>query len=532
MASVFPQSFVDTRNSVSRPAPAMPDSHMVESGTYTVVEKRSPSAAQRARTSTFSELTPTPGPSQAERSSVRPYKPGPAAKVFAAMVKASLAGESSDVRTILQPPDYRVEIWPNIGQMPVVNVRSKWLKGKIKAFTSAFRLVLKLPRNEQRWQACGPIGRVARELYGELISDAMEPRSSDLSDARLYEQVVVAGFNDLKANADGTHSLDLRFLSDYPVRDGFCPYGGELFVSFAEKAVRHIVTPEGRTVRPTDADWAFEAFRFRSSLFSYLTFVPHSVWCHGMVSPKLFIATHQLPEKHPLRILLTPFVHDVHKNVSRAKITVFGETGVLTQASSFTEASVQLLIAHGQSMMSVKLLDELALPDDLRAQIAPIWNAIRDCATQFIEGFDIQDDDPAVVQWKRFVALNINSRLGTLPLADAITYLVFTSTVSHHFWGHLYYGTTDPEYVSCSAKPVAKGASLCTAAEPADVTMMRMGVIVSVRRKCIKLSSDLSCTTPDPKAQRIFSAFSKRMVELETHNNQHQFERVACSGML
>ena len=461
-----------------------------------------------------------------------PWKPGIIARFFAKMVTASLQGQTSDVRAIRTPPDFRVEVWPNMGEMPVPNINDRTLALRIAAFRVAFEQLQKLPRPSRRWPSIEVADRAARELYGALFPAVAVPDPTDLSDWRLFEQITVGGFYDLQAQDDGTHCLDLRFLTDFPVRDGFLPYGGQAFVDFERKEVVSLTTAEGRTFRPGDRGWGFAACRFRASLFAYLTFIPHSVWSHGIVAPKLFIATHRLPQAHPLHTLLRPFVHDVHKNVARAKITVFGATGVLTAASCFTDASVQLLLVRGQSHMAVKLLDELALPDDLREQLTPTWEALRTCAQGFIDTFSISDDDPLIAEFHRYLALNVHARLADLPLVDVITYLVFTSTVAHHLWGHIYYGTTDPTYVSGTVRPRWHESAMIECCEPADVTLMRLGVIVSVRREYIKLASDFGCTTDDEQAKRLFAELADTLRRNEQRDARHRIERVASSGML
>lgn len=470
-----------------------------------------------------------------DSSKTHPRAIGAVSRLFAFMVRKSMDRQTSDPQAACERPNFHVEIWPDFGPMPIAKIPSKFLAAFAKLVTLTHRMLLKLPQKRESWRTIDEAIVTTRKIYGKVYpEDVMKPNPEDLSNERLYEQTVVSGFYHLKANPDATHSLDLNVLTNYDVQQGLYPYGGVITISYRDRSVLHIVSPEGKTVRPGDADWALQTLRFRTSFFAYLTLVPHSAWIHGMMSPKLFLATQQLPENHPLAILLKPFVYDVHKNTGRAKTTVFSESGVSNVASALTTASTQSLMVNSRKLLEVKLFDELTFPDDLRAQIYPIWEAIHNCVSQFIEKLNIREDE-AVKQWRRFLSTNVNQRLEELPLADAVTYLLFTSTVAHHMWGHIFHGTNDPTYVSALNRipPNGSAGNLLDAAEPVHVTLLRAGVISSIRREHIKLASNLSCTTTDPEARQIFYSFFERMDQIVKHaDSSLRFDRLPVSGML
>jgi hypothetical protein len=454
------------------------------------------------------------------------------ARFFSLMIRISLAeGNADDPRAVCAEarPHYHMQVWQDMGLMPVANITGSLLRRmRIVIFKRLFLLVSKIPLVARQWRHAAECAAVSHPyVRGILPSSTVRPHPDDLSLQRLYEQAVVTGFYNLQPDDDSattTHTLDLQCLTKYPVHAGRSIYGGALQVSFARKTVVSLVTPEGRTVMPNDPEWALEAMRFRSTLFAYLTIVPHSVWCHGLLGPKMFLACWEIlhPRKHPLFTLLRPYVHDLHKNCARAQLSVFGPTGVLSMVSAMTPVGVQRIISHAQHtpMFRVRLFDELVWTPQMRALMEPIWRAIRnDLVQAFLDAHQIRDDgsDSVVEEVRAFFIVHIDERFRTLSLADALAYLIFTTCVLHHLWGHLYYGSTDPTYVSAYTRTTASDkqtSSLLSSCETSDMSVVRLGVIASIQRARISIASDFACTTDDLASQRVFHAFATKMAPL------------------
>lgn len=455
---------------------------------------------------------------------------------FSVMVKESLIGTNSEIKNINKNiPDRLVtEVWPNVGEMPIYEVKSIFKRMKLFVFINLFRIALKFPTN-RKWRSVEEAVAGGNQVYGEnLFSYVPDSDKEHFTLAHLYEMCVIGGFYHLQRVNDDELVLDLSFLEHYPIQNGKDRYGGKIYLSEKDRTVKYLVTPEKDKIEPSDKKWEKEAMRFRSTMFAYLTYVPHTLWCHGFVGPKFYTATHSLPKDHPLFTLLKPFVHDVNKNVTRSKITVFGDTGVLTTTTALTKEGHAMIMKQGKNTMSVKLLNELVLDPEVRAAIEPIWNALMTMASDYVAQFDILDRDVNVKAFRDYIADNIDPGFRRLSLPQLITYLIFTSTVSHHLWGHLYYGTTDVRYVSTNVSvPKGDEPNLFDIAEPTDSTMFRFGVIISTRRAFIKLSADFSSTTSNPKAKDIFTAFSQKIrAHVDDSQKMFRLDLVASSGML
>jgi len=321
----------------------------------------------------------------------------------------------------------------------VATVRGAGATLRRLAVTAAYLGAWALPRHADQHASAEDAARAALRYFGADLMRSVPPcHPDDLTASRLYDQVTVGGFHDLKPVAGddpALHELDLDFLGAYELKPGCARAGGRAVVSFRERRVVRLVAPDGRVVTPDgDPDaFAVAAFEFRSHLFQWLTIGPHSAWCHGVVGPKLFLATHGLPAGHALRTLLVPFVFDVHRNLLRAKMTVFNDTGVLCVVGSFTSAAVRRMIADCRATMPVKLIHELAMPDDVRGVMEPLWFSIRKLVEEFTARMGVDEAaDPHVRRFKAFLAEHVNARLGRVSLVDALTYALFTNSASHH----------------------------------------------------------------------------------------------------
>jgi hypothetical protein len=146
-----------------------------------------------------------------------------------------------------------------------------------------------------------------------------------------------------------------------------------------------------------------------------------------------------------------------------------------------------------------------------------------------------------VAKFRDFLGSNIHERLNEMDLVQMLTFVIFTMTVSHHLWGHIHYGSTDSRYVSAATRKTESTTSIKTenelfkVAEPKDIGLLRMSVIVSTRRSHVKISADLSDTTSDPVAKDIFRQFHERLTlleKMESESSLVRIEDIACSAML
>jgi hypothetical protein len=460
----------------------------------------------------------------------------PFPRLFASITRLLLAGQTSDPAALRQRANFRVENWPTLGLMPEAVITHPVRRLIVGVLQPALSATMALPRNDDRCKAPNELRRFASRYFSEkLLTSVPTPREEDFSARRLYEQVSVAGFYHLRPNTDGTHSLDLQYLRDYAVRKGSFVCGGEAVVDLRAGRFVRLVTPEDRVVTPGDSRFGLEAFRFRSTLFQWRTIVPHSAWCHGIVGPKLFLATHALPETHPMRELLRPFVFKVHENVRRSRMSVFGKTGVLSNVGSLAPESVNALIAHGAYRTEIKNPAQMHMPAFLRAVVEPVWDALMSLVNGFLTELSISDDDPHVRGWRAFVAAHIHPDFRTLPLSEILTFCLFTNSLAHHLWGHIFNGSSDPRYISTMTRytTATDEAGLMEATETRDYSVLRLSVIISVNRQVVKLFSNLAPSTDDSRARALFEEFSRRVCPVEKSAPDFlDLAHVATSGMI
>lgn len=462
---------------------------------------------------------------------VRPFP-----RIFASITRLLLAGQTSDPMAVRQRPNFRVETWPTLGLMPeavITDPRRRILVGVLQPALSA---TMALPRNDDRCSNPNELRQYASRYFSkEHLASVPAPSPEDFSAERLYDQVSAAGFYHLRPNTEGTHSLDLQYLRDYPVREGSYACGGEAVIDLRAGKFVRLVTPEDRVVTPGDQRFSLEAFRFRSTLFQWRTIVPHSAWCHGIVGPKLFLATHALPETHPMRELLRPFVFKIHENVRRSKMSVFGKTGVLSNVGSLAPESVDALISQGAYRTEIKNPTQMHMPAYLRAIVEPVWDAMKSLVTGFLDEFSISDDEPHVRNWRAFVAAHIHPDFRTLPLSEVLTFCLFTNSLAHHLWGHIFNGSSDPRYISTMTRQTTATdeVGLMDATETRDYSVLRLSVIISVNRQVVKLFSNLAPSTDDSRVKALFDAFSRKVCPLEKSAPDFlDLAHVATSGMI
>jgi len=360
----------------------------------------------------------------------------PVPRLFSAAVRSSLADQTSDPRAVRDVPNYRVEVWtaprPLFGRMPTARSATplEWLK--VNAFKFAYNLVMKLPPNLDVASSAQESARITNAiLHHELADMVDEIDERDLDADRLYEMVVVNGFDSMRTRPDGLLEYDLSFLEKYEVQPSSYPLGGKVVISQKDRRVVSVQNPGRPLVTPRDAAFRKEAFLFRASLFQWMTAVPHSTWCHGMVGPKLFLAVYETPEGHPIRTLFAPFVLDVHKNVARASFTVFGPNGVVFKAGGFSPKGVKELLDDGVRRFNVVLPTEMDLPDEIKGPILQAWDALLALCRDGFRELGVRDDDPAVRHFHDVLAKELHPRLGELPATDAAAACIFIGAVSH-----------------------------------------------------------------------------------------------------
>jgi arachidonate 15-lipoxygenase len=132
-------------------------------------------------------------------------------------------------------------------------------------------------------------------------------------DDNLLGALAVGGpFAKLLESVPGDHEryvIDLRYLSEYPVRDGLCQLGSRIHFIATDGSLRASgIEYGGETITAAEGRWELTQRIALAGLLTHLT-----VWRQGMeyhvggLAP-VPVATHNLPTDHPLRRLLAPHV--------------------------------------------------------------------------------------------------------------------------------------------------------------------------------------------------------------------------------
>jgi len=132
--------------------------------------------------------------------------------------------------------------------------------------------------------------------------------------------------------------VDMMFMKNFKVREGFCPYGGKAIFDLDMTEIISIQNPEEKkaVMRPksnasqnkVDA-WEVAKVRFLSSLITVFTAREHLLEVHFKVANSLAIACREhLSYENPLRALLEPFHFGTPKINSGALKMLFPDNGI------------------------------------------------------------------------------------------------------------------------------------------------------------------------------------------------------------
>eukprot|EP00928_Gymnodinium_smaydae_P024850 TRINITY_DN19991_c0_g2_i1.p1 TRINITY_DN19991_c0_g2~~TRINITY_DN19991_c0_g2_i1.p1 ORF type:complete len:881 (-),score=91.57 TRINITY_DN19991_c0_g2_i1:58-2700(-) len=123
------------------------------------------------------------------------------------------------------------------------------------------------------------------------------------------------------------------------MRTGFGRVGADMYFDRDGNPV-YIRTPQpySKRVNPTDRDWQYWKFVWRSSMFLRITLVDHLWFVHFTAANSLAAASREsLPATHPLRRLLTVFTYNTIKVNGKATHQLVGPNQMLHRATGFQD---------------------------------------------------------------------------------------------------------------------------------------------------------------------------------------------------
>lgn len=281
--------------------------------------------------------------------------------------------------------------------------------------------------------------------------------------------------------------VDVSMASDFAVRDEFERYGAAAFFNAQRELVAVWIDHEEVMVLPPPAgvdrlhpkarDWEFAQWRFRVSCFFQGFAVGHLVTVHWGMSNSLLIGTREsLDPHHPLRELITPYIHGsitinksaiVNLGSERGAIVRIGalQTGeppeqlIASLANQFKyETFPEFLASKGQ--FPAGMLESMPLYEDG----LKLWNVIETFVKTYLglfyendsssggAGRSVTQDPDVVAFWCKCKAtsggfcnlpdLNFDS------LAGYISTCIFTFTGVHELLGNVNFMTMMPRCLS------------------------------------------------------------------------------------
>ena len=323
-----------------------------------------------------------------------------------------------------------------------------------------------LPPSRVRWGDCDVAGDQALAWWALSGFGAMQLKRLALPD-RLSEAV-----NGIEPHFVSAYD----FLGEFPVRPGLAPYGGDLYLDALGKPLK-IKIRSVDILCDSGAAWAAAKFAYRSSCLVWTTLSQHIFHSHYTVSNAMVLATQRhLPFKHPLRMLLKPFLFRTTAINQGGIDSLIPQGSAIHRAVGFTWQGLQSAYAHMAKHQSFtpfpeslrqRNIDAAGLAE-LPADIFPYgrdgtlyWHCVnRFCHDIFSTNpaFENISQDIALASWWTEITGKLNFPSASLTRDNLVLFLsqfIFTVT-SHHSWvGHVAPYVADPRIAAGKLFPGA-----------------------------------------------------------------------------
>ena len=308
----------------------------------------------------------------------------------------------------------------------------------------------------------------------------------------------VTGWNNREAKDRVLHQVpldavvvvDVSMTAKYPVRSAFERYGAAVFFDANRKAIAIWIdhdeemvyppkeTPEHRLV-PEARDWEFAQWRFRVSVYFQGFAVGHLVTVHWGMSNTLVVSTREsLDPHHPLRELLTPYLHGAITINKAAVVNLGSARGAIVrigalQLGDYSEQLIgeladqfkyetfpQFLKSKGE--FPEGMLESMPMVEDGMKY----WNVVLEFVTRYLKLFYDDETDVVTGRSARLVSGDpdvaafwakckcTSEHFCELPeltlgnLADYISTCIFYFTAVHELLGNVNFMTMMPRCLS------------------------------------------------------------------------------------
>lgn len=134
----------------------------------------------------------------------------------------------------------------------------------------------------------------------------------------------------------GSIEIDLSFMTDYAVREGFRPYGATLYFDSDQKATAIFDAHKKTLVKPGDDAWEETKFLARSSALALCNIRKHLLETHLTAANCLSTSSiKNLPPNHEIRRLLNVFTFNSNRVNDNAMAILITQRGLLHRFTAF-----------------------------------------------------------------------------------------------------------------------------------------------------------------------------------------------------
>ena len=278
--------------------------------------------------------------------------------------------------------------------------------------------------------------------------------------------------------------VDVSMASNFAVRDEFERYGAAAFFNTKRELVAVWIDHEEKMVLPPPAgvdrlhpkarDWEFAQWRFRVSCFFQGFAVGHLVSVHWGMSNSLLIGTREsLDPHHPLRELITPYIHGVITIDKSAIVNLGSERGAIVRIGALQMGDPpEQLIASLANQFKYETFPEFLAS---KGQFPPgmlksmplyqdglkLWNVIETFVKTYLSLFyndgnsglrSVTSDPDVVAFWCKCKATSEGfCNLPTLTFDNLVGYIstcIFYFTGVHELLGNVNFMTMMPRCLS------------------------------------------------------------------------------------
>jgi hypothetical protein len=392
---------------------------------------------------------------------------------------------------------------------------------------------------DERWESAEDAVRLLREELGARAIPKMNVEWRELTSDAAQSRLAFAGLGSLRldrlsdeaaaCDPDGARwVVDLRFVGDYEVRDGFERFGAAAWFGAKRELLRITWSHGGRDVYPGDPLWEHAKYAWRASLFVGVTIADHLWGLHLRSGNEMVIALReQLSEEHPVRLLLKPFTYRTISVAHRAANTLVVERGLPHRGFALTYEGLTGLLAYGTPLARLETfptllasrgtagLEDFPYGEDGMALWALVHRYVEQTiALHFPDDASIAADGELQAFWR--VLEPVRSRIDAGPLArraqlvDLCASFLFYVTGLHEHVGSLCEYLLDPRFM---------GGRIRTGLDTCDVqgSVIQMLLMAGTSLRQPGVLEDYTHILPrvrEAEARAVMEAFRAELVEL------------------